>query len=135
VVFAYPCQSRKGKSCNPHHDIHIFHEQIQFENEVTTAATPEVGVVGLLVVATKTTSGITVATIRQREMCFRVGFSGVNVKDPGVGFAFSTVLLLGVGFGAALALSVPTIPIPVMSPTESITESSFLFTATFIPMT
>ena len=68
-------------------------------------------------------------------MCFRVEFSGVNVDDLGVGFAFSNVLALGVGFGVALALSVPTIPIPVMSPTESIIESSFLFTATFIPVT
>lgn len=49
-----------------------------------------------------------------------------------MGFGFITLLALGVGFdfGAALALAVPTIPIPVMSPTESITESSFLRTAT-----
>ena len=135
MIFAYPCQSRKGKSYNPHHDIHIFHEQIQLENDVTTAVTPEVVVVGLLVVATKTTSGITLATIRQREIWFRVGFSGTNVRDVGVGFAFSTVLALGVGFGAAFALPVPTTPIPVMSPTESITETSFLRTATFFPVT
>ncbi len=135
MVFAYPCQSRKSKNYNPDRDIHIFHEQIQLENEVTTAITPAIEVVGLLVNATKPASGITLTTIRQRETWFRLGFSGASVRDVGVGFAFSTILTLGVGFGAALALPVPTIPIPVISPTESRTESSFSRTATLFPVT
>jgi len=54
------------------------------------------------------------------------GFGRTTVRDVGAGVSFCAELGFGLGFGAALALPTPTIPTPVMSPTESITDSTFL---------
>lgn len=74
---------------------------------------------------TTAASGIAAVIIRQNGMLFGGGDNRGTAESGGASTIFCMVLGAGLGFGAALALPVPTIPIPDIRPSERIIAMNF----------